>query len=127
MQELLKSYEETDPRYAKTNLAYEAIQGCVNRVNENKRAVDNILDIIAIQELFDKPINLQAKGRQLLFVNDFRKIYLNSTGCKSTLWLFNDLILIGKKKDKFFQVRTRVPTNNCVVWDLDPNDSPSCK
>lgn len=96
-------------------------------MNENKRTVDNLMDLIAIQDLIvDKQISLQAKGRHLVCTKEFRKVFLDASGSaiKATVWLFNDLLLIAKKKDKDkYSFKALMNTSTCVVWDLDPQGS----
>ena len=84
------------------------------------------MDVIAIQDLIvDKQLSLQAKGRYLVSSKEFKKIFFDSTSpMKATVWLFNDTLLIAKKKDKDkYSFKAQLNTNSCVVWDLDPQGS----
>ena len=120
----MKETEESDPTYSQVSTAYDMLQEYLNVVNENKRTVDNLMDLIAVQELIvDKQLSLQAKGRRLVTSKEFKKVHLdpNSSPIKATIWLFSDMLLIAKKKDKDkYLYRAQVNTNSCVVWDLDP-------
>ena len=125
LRELLKATPETDSGYQDLVDAASSVEDILNRVNENKRQVDNLMDLVAIQNLFvDKELSLQAKDRRLVASNEFKKVYLDSTASpiRATIWLFNDMFIIGKLKEKgkyFF--KCQIPTSSILVWDLDPN------
>lgn len=125
----MKETGEGDPSYQQLQVAYDALQVYLTKVNENKRTVDNLMDLIAIQDMIiDKELQLQAKGRHLVASKEFRKIFLDATGSpiKATIWLLSDMLLIGKKKDKDkYLFKAQLNTSTCVVWDLDPSGTGS--
>lgn len=120
----MKETAEDDPSYQQLSEAYKILQVYLTKVNENKRTVDNLMDLIAIQDMIiDKELQLQAKGRYLVSSKEFRKIFLDPTGSamKATIWLLSDMLLIAKKKDKDkYLFKAQLNTSTCVVWDLDP-------
>ena len=62
------------------------------------------------------------KGRHLLREGDFKKVVFENVVVRSTIWLFNDLILVAKRKEKNkFHFRAMFPLECCIVWDLDPS------
>ena len=123
----MKETAESHPTYAQLSTAYDMLQEYLSVVNENKRTVDNLMDLIAVQDLIvDKQISLQAKGRCLVATREFKKVILDekNSPLKLTVWLFNDMLLIAKKKDKDkYLFKTQLSTDSCVVWDLDPQGS----
>jgi len=123
LRELLKETEESDPFYGDISKAFSVIQDTITIINENKRTVDNLMDLIAIQEMIiDKQISLQAKGRYLIAQKEFKRVHLepNASPAKITIWVFNDLLLLAKKKDKDkYLYKGQLNPNSCVVWDLE--------
>ena len=117
---------EDTPEYSSLCNALEIVQKNLQAVNESKREVDNLMDLIAIQDLFvDKQLFLQAKGRRLIMSNEFRKVYLDSSvtsPSKITVWLLSDMLIFGKLKEKGkYYYKCQVPTSSVLVWDLDPS------
>jgi hypothetical protein len=69
-------------------------------------------------------LTLHIKGRYLVRETDFKKVVFENVVVRSTIWLFNDLILVAKRKEKNkFHFRVMFPLDCCIVWDLDPNGS----
>ena len=69
-------------------------------------------------------MNLQVKGRYLLRETEFKKVVFENMVVRSTIWLFNDSILVAKKKEKNkYHYRTMFPLECCIVWDLDPSNN----
>ena len=124
LRELQKETPKSDPTYISIGNAMDELQQYLSKINENKRTVDNLMDLIAIQDLIvDKELNLPlSKGRALIGTKEFKKVTVdNNSPIKATLWILSDMILIAKRKDKEkYSYRGQMKTNTCVVWDEDP-------
>jgi len=125
LRELLKETPETNPCRSNIQNAMSDMEQYLNNINESKRTVDNLMDLMAVQELIDKQLNLQnVKGRSVLGSKEFRKVTLDQQSpIKARIWILSDMILICRKKDKKdekYLFRAKLPTKTCVVWDLDP-------
>jgi hypothetical protein len=67
-------------------------------------------------------VNLQSRTRYLMKETEFKKISLDGKEfSRLQVWLFNDLLLLAKKKEKGkYLWRASIPTDAMIIWDLDP-------
>ena len=128
LKELMRYTDDADPCHERLKFVYEATEKIIAAINENKRTVDSLVSIIAIERMIiDKELNLHAaKNRHLMGENEFKKVSFDSGGSfqKVQAWLFSDSLLFAKKKTEGkFNFKMMIQTNEIVVWDLDPSNT----
>lgn len=128
LKELMRYTDGADPCHERLKFVYEATEKIIAAINENKRTVDSLVSIIAIERMIiDKELNLHAaKNRHLMGENEFKKVSFDSGGSfqKVQVWLFSDSLLFAKKKTEGkFNFKMMIQTNEIVVWDLDPSNT----
>ena len=109
-----------DPEIDALEMANNAINNVVTRINENKRLTDSMAELMALQELIiEKDVFIGNK--QLMHQGDLKKVTLSGTVIpKACIYLFRDVLMIMRKKEKGkLSVRAEFPLNAIVVWDLD--------
>jgi hypothetical protein len=109
-----------DPEVEALEVANNAINSIVTRINESKRLTDSMAELMALQEsIIEKDIFIGNK--QLIHQGDLKKIVLNNVSMsKASIYLFRDVIFIMKRKEKGkLSVRAEFPLNAVIVWDLD--------
>ena len=98
--------------------------GIIDRVRSDAHLTKQLQCLTCVQD-----ITLVERGRKLLREHHFKRVSLNGGATqKNTLFLFNDLVLLLKKKGdskekRKFTFRAMMSTDGCYVWDLDPSNN----
>ena len=74
-----------------------------------------------------KDIFLQSKERYVVKEMEFKKVNIDNITARSYTWLFNDLLLIARRKEKnryLFRAMISIDLS-CSINDLDPNGTGS--
>lgn len=109
--------------------ALEKIQKVVKIVNENKGIQEKLRESLAVQNSFvqsesDSAASLPYKDRLLTKSGKVKKVTVNSTDLKGKMmFLFSDVLVFAKKRDKFFVLQLVLPINNLIIWEV-PKKSP---
>lgn len=121
LRELLKNTYETHPDYKYTQQALSQFDDVVRDINEKKRASENQMAIIELQQLFFDDVQLLKPARKLLLDADMKKITATGSTSKRHVFLFNDLLVIAEEKlaigNQKYKLKDSVPIRNCIVWD----------
>lgn len=59
----------------------------------------------------------------------FKKVFYDTKEPgRCTVWLFNDILLVAKQKEKGkYSYKTMMPTHKIIIWVIDPVQNPDKK
>lgn len=123
LKELLKNTYETHPDYKNTQVSISKLEEVVRDINEKKRASENQMAIIELQQLFYDDVQLVKPARKLLLDAEMRRVTTTGGLSKRHVFLFNDLLVISEEKlgltNQKYRLKDLIPIRNCIVWDDD--------
>eukprot|EP01094_Clydonella_sp_ATCC50884_P003310 TRINITY_DN1255_c1_g1_i1.p1 TRINITY_DN1255_c1_g1~~TRINITY_DN1255_c1_g1_i1.p1 ORF type:complete len:364 (-),score=136.76 TRINITY_DN1255_c1_g1_i1:122-1150(-) len=123
LKELWKQTPETHVDYEELRTALEKVQDVVGIVNEKKRECENQEQVMTIQ------LSMVWQGDPYFLATPTRRFIKSESAfrfeggkkSKIEIMLFNDLVLLAKRKGEKLYEKAVIDINNCILWNLkDP-------
>lgn len=126
LRELRDATDVDHPDYQQLNRALDKIDEVVGVINETKRQQENQTKILEIQTSLvfgsrKEEFKLFQPARRFVSQGNFNCIGFKREYFKGVLYLFNDIIVVGRQRGKRTLFKCVIPIQTCVLWDV-PDD-----